>query len=77
MTKLRYKKGIKVKKFITELLDHDMDHKVALQIKGSFTDNHGEEVDGLIFYIDDVEQFGDMVLLNFTDWRMNNEQTAQ
>lgn len=70
---------MKVKKLITRLLDEPMDAEVML-----CTDYDKEEIEdfgnvrvtscGVIFDIDEIERWsGNIININFTDWRTDNE----
>lgn len=67
-------RAMKVKELITRLLDEPMDAEVELQIKDKHLDNYGNECSGYLFHIDDIDRFGGLVCINFTDWRDGKDE---
>ena len=58
-----------VKELITMLLEEDMNTEVKLSINGDFLDEQGEKISGYLFDIDNVEHWGGLCCINFTDYR--------
>ena len=51
------------------LLDVPLDKEVLLSYAKKHIDDMGEECKGYVFHIDNVENNGFGVCINFTDWR--------
>ena len=58
-----------VKELIIHLLDEDMNQEVKLEYPKKHIDRYDVECSGYMFDIDKISHFGNMLTIEFTDWR--------